>query len=127
VPVPTPPGGSSIIQIKIEPDPVRYSGRPITDVAGCRILAHTWFYTQIVHNTTGKEVTLNLRENFFDGRFTSKNEALINLERNGTARIETRWCSGYPTQHYAQTRYSGRTSDGEKITISGPWVVLHAK
>ena len=112
------------MSIRIDPDPVPYSGRPITDVSSCRILEHTWFYIQVIHNNTGRRVTFTERENFFDGRFTSKNGSTINLEPNGTVRLDTKWCSGYGTFHYAQTRFKGRTEDGEQITLSGPWVRL---
>ena len=116
-----------MVSIKIDPDPVPYSGRPITDVTSCRILAHTWFYTQVLHNNTGKRVTFTERENFFDGRFTSKNGSTINLEPNGTVRIDTKWCSGYPTFHYAQTRYKGFDEDKNPVTLSGPWVRLNPR
>jgi hypothetical protein len=112
--------------VKADPEPVQYSGRPITDVTACRILPHTWFYKQIVSNNTGRRVVVTERENFFDGRFTSKSGGFT-LEPNGSITLETRWCSGYPTFHYAQTRFKARDEDGNPLTLSGPWVRLQPK
>ena len=126
VPVPTPPSTHFRVRLKIDPEPVPYSGQAITDVAACRNLKHTWFYDQYIHGETGVAVTFPERENFFDGRFTSKNGETIRLAGNGTVVLRTRWCSGYATFHYTQTRFKGKDEYGEAITISGPWARLLA-
>lgn len=126
VPVPTPPSTHYRIKLKVDPESVPYSGRPITDVRSCQILRHTWFYDQHLHAETGIALTITERENFFDGRFTSRNTERIRIEGNGTVILKTRWCSGYGKFHYAQTRFKGQDDNGEPFTISGPWVRLLA-
>ena len=127
VPVPTPPSTHPRVSIKIDPEPVTYSGRPITDVASCRILPHTWFYDVYLHGETGVTVTFSERENFFDGRFTSRSGQTITLGPNGTVVLHVRWCSGYPKFHYTQHRFKGKDEYGEAVTISSPWVRLYAR
>jgi hypothetical protein len=67
---------------------------------------------------------LTERENFFDGRFTSKNPETIRMEGNNGAVLHTRWCSAYPKPHYAQTRFKGKDDNGEPIVLVGAWVRL---
>lgn len=124
VPVPTPPSTHFRVRFKIDPEPVPHSGKPITDTRSCRDLKYTWYYDQYIHGETGVPVTFTERENFFDGRFVNKNTQTIRLEGNGTVVLRTRWCSGHPIFHYAQTRFKGKDENGEPITISGPWVRL---
>ena len=126
VPVPTPPGTHFRLRFKLDPDPVPHSGRPITDVTACRNLKHTWYYDQIVHAETGIGLTIQERENFFDGRFVSKNTQKISIAGNGTAVLKTRWCSGYGIFHYTQTRFKMTDDEGAQFTVSGPWVRLQA-
>ena len=95
-------------------------------VAGCRNLPHTWYYDQSLHNETDVTVELVERENFFDRRFTSRNTEKINIGKYDTVILHTRWCSGHPTFHYAQTRFKGRDNNGENIVLNGPWVRLFA-
>jgi hypothetical protein len=123
MPVPTPPSTHSRVSIKIDPEPVAYSGERINTFS-CRDNRHTWFYDQHIHGETGVVVSLAERENFFDGRFTSKNTESIRLAGNGTVVLHTRWCSAYPKPHYTQTRFKGTDEYGEKVEISGPWVRL---
>lgn len=124
VPVPTDPDVSPKMHIMIEPEPVTHSGVPVP-VASCATNhPYTWYYEQILINDRGLAVTFTQRENFFDGRYTSTNPEVIQIRGNGTVRIQTRWCSGYPKPHYAQTRFKGRDETGEPIEISAPWVRL---
>lgn len=124
VPLPTPPSTHARVRIKIDPEPVPYSGQRITDVSSCRNLEHTWFYDQIVHAETGIGITIQIRENFFDGRFVSRSTEKIWIPGNGTAVLKTRWCSGYRVAHYTQTRIKFTDDDGGEFTVSGPWVRL---
>jgi hypothetical protein len=89
-------------------------------------LHYTWYYDQYLHEAEGQPVKFTERENFFDGRFSSKNGSTIELAGNGTAILHTRWCSAIPTPHYTQTRFTGTDGSGAPITISGPWVRLLA-
>ena len=80
---------------------------------------------QIVHNQTGITITFTERENFFDGRFTSKVSQTLELKPNGTFHLFTKWCSGYRIFHYSQTRFRGKDENNNPIEISGPWVRLN--
>lgn len=114
------------VRLKVDPEPVPHSGTPITDNNYCRPLKYTWFYDQYIHAETGVQVIFSERENFFDGRFASKNNETLTLNGNGTIVLKTRWCSGYGVFHYTQTRFKGKDEYGEPVTISGPWVRLLA-
>lgn len=123
VPVPTPPNTHFRVNVRVDPNPVPYSGVPVPLFA-CRDNRHTWYYDQLLQSDTGIGVTLTERENFFDGRFVSKNSTTIRLEGNNGAKLQTRWCSAFPGPHYAQTRFKGKDDNGELITLSGPWVPM---
>ena len=125
-PAPTPPSTHMRVLIKIDPDPVPHSGKRITDVAACtgEEMKYTWYYDQIIHADTGVRVFLSERENFFDGVFTGRSSGTLDLPPNGTIVLHSRWCSGNPEFHYAQTRYKGKDDYGASVEISGPWVRL---
>ena len=123
VPVPTPPSTHHRLSLKVDPEPVPYSGTPVP-LFSCRDNRHTWYYDQYLHSETGIGVTFHERENFFDARFTGKNSESIRLNGNATVILRTRWCSAYAKPHYAQTSFKGQDDNGEPITISGPWVRL---
>jgi hypothetical protein len=123
VPVPTPPSTHFRIHIKIDPERVPYSGVPVP-LFSCRDNRHTWYYDQHLITDTGIGVTFTERENFFDGRFVSKNTTSVRIEGNTGVILSTRWCSAYPTPHYAQTRFKGKDDNGEPITITGPYVAM---
>lgn len=125
-PIPSPPNTHPRIKVLVNPEPVPYSGRPITDTARCRDLKHTWYYEQVLHTETGIPVTITERENFFDGRFVNKVVETIRIGGNGTARLNSRWCSGYPIFHYAQTRFKGKDDEGNPVVLNGAWVRLMA-
>lgn len=112
------------VRIIVDPEPVPYSGQPITDSPSCRNLRHTWFYEQKVHGETGIGITIQIRENFFDGRFVNRNSEKIWIRGNGTAVLKTRWCSGYKIFHYAQTRFKFTDDEGGQFEVNGPWVRL---
>lgn len=112
--------------LKVDPEPVAHSGKPITDVAACRNLKYTWYYDQIVHAETGIGITIQWRENFFDGRFTSKNSEKIWIKGNGTVVLKTRWCSAFGRFHYTQARFRFTDDEGGQFEVSGPWVRLNA-
>jgi hypothetical protein len=124
VPVPTDPTTSPKMHVMIEPEPVMHSGVPVPTVSCQTNHPYTWYYEQVLVNDRGLALTLNQRENFFDGRYTSTNPEVIQIRGNGTVRIQVRWCSGYAKPHYAQTRFKGRDETGEPIEFSAPWVRL---
>jgi len=124
VPVPTDPTTSPKMHITIEPEPVTHSGVPVPTLSCQTNHPYTWYYEQVLVNDRGLALTLNQRENFFDGRYTSTNPEVIQIRGNGTVRIQVRWCSGYAKPHYAQTRFKGRDETGEPIEFSAPPVRL---
>ena len=123
VPMPTPPNTHFRVSVRVDPNPVPYSGVPVA-LFSCRDNRHTWYYDQLLSTDTGIGVTLTERENFFDGRFVSRNPTTIRIEGNNGAKLQTRWCSAFTGPHYAQTRFKGKDDNGEVITLSGPWVPM---
>jgi hypothetical protein len=111
--------------MKIDPDPVPYSGKRI-EIFSCRDLKHTWYYEQVLHSNTHLAITFTERENFFDGRFVNKIADTIQVAGNATVRVSTRWCSAFPRAHTAQTRFKGRDRDNNPVTITGVVVRLLA-
>ena len=124
VPVPTDPTVSPKMHIMINPEPVTHSGVPVPIASCATNHPYTWYYDQVLVNDTGLAVTFTQRENFFDHRYSSTNPEVIQIRGNGTVTIHSRWCSGYPKPHFAQTRFKGRFEDGEPFEISAPWVRL---
>lgn len=111
------------VMLRINPDPVLFSGVPVP-LAGCRDLAHTWYYEQIIHAQTGIPFRLTERENYFDGYLVSRTNENIYVEGNGTARINSRWCSAFGMAHTAQHRFKGKDDEGNDIIVNGPVVRL---
>jgi hypothetical protein len=123
IPMPTPPSTHTRLHIKINPEPVTHSGVAVPTF-GCRDHRYTWYYDQHLISDTGVKVIFTERDNFFDGRFSSKNGSTIELPGNREVILHTRWCSSYPKPHYTQTRFKGRDEYNEPVEISGPWVRL---
>lgn len=124
VPVPTPPSTHfRLTPMKVDPEPVSHSGTPV-GIFSCRDLQYTWYYDQHLNAETSVPVTFTDRENFFDGRFVSRNTETIRLVVHVPVILHTRWCSAFPKPHYAQTRFNGKDDNGDPVTISGPWVRL---
>jgi len=111
------------VQLRINPDPVPFSGVAVP-LASCRELAHTWYYEQIIHAQTGIAFHITERENYFDGRLVSRVAENINVEGNGTARLNSRWCSAFGMAHTAQHRFKGVDADGNPFVVNGPLVRL---
>jgi hypothetical protein len=111
------------VLLRVNPDPVPFSGVPVP-LAGCRDLAHTWYYEQVIHAQTGIPFRLTERENYFDGYFVSRTNENIYVDGNGTARINSRWCSAFGMAHTAQHRFKGKDDEGNDIIVNGPVVRL---
>lgn len=121
VPVPKPPSTHQRLHIRITPEPVPHSGVP---TGNCQGLPYTWYYDQELITDTGVEVVFDERHNFFDGRFSSKNTARVQIPGNNSVVVHTRWCSAIPVPHYTQTRWIGKDQYNEPVEIEGPWVRL---
>jgi hypothetical protein len=114
------------VTITVNPNPVEHNGTPITDAAGCRNVAYTWFYDQQFRETGGSTVTFTNRIDLFDDRETNNTATNLVVPAGGTASIRSRWCSSNKAQHSAQTRWTGTDAAGRSITVLGPRVTLSA-
>lgn len=123
VPVPKPPTTHSRLRIRITPEPVQHSGTRVP-TTGCRDHPYTWYYDQELITDTGVTVVFDERQNFFDGRFSSKNTTRVSVPGNNSVVVHTRWCSSFAKPHYTQTRWIGKDDYNEPVEIEGPWVRL---
>ena len=122
-PVPTEPSNHERLHVKIDPEPVPHSGKPV-GTRSCRDNRFTWYYDQIIATDTGVPIKITKRENFFDGRYVNKSEDSFQVAGNNSVTVHTRWCSGWARPHYTQTRLFGQDDNGREFIFSGPWVRL---
>ena len=115
------------MQVTITPNPVAFSGLPITDSAGCAGSANTWFYKQTLNESGGAAVTFTSRVDRFDQRIvnTLSNLALA-VPAMGSLTLSSRWCSSAAVAHTAQSSFSGTDANGNAVTIDGPVVNLQS-
>jgi hypothetical protein len=114
------------VTVEINPNPVPFSGQPVTDAGpGCQNVKNTWFYDQVFTETGGSEVTFRNRTDTFDG-FTVNELSGLNIvvQANGKLTLHTRWCSGNPTDHTARSSFTGTDANGKMVTVTGPAVKL---
>ena len=122
---PPPQAGAGAVQITIVPNPVPYSGQPITDDAGCANRNNTWYYDQVLKEVGGADVVLTNRVDTFDGWPVYERSNLnIAIPANGTVTIKTRWCSASSSEHNAHSTFSGKDTKGNPITATGGVVRL---
>jgi hypothetical protein len=119
------PNPTGSVKVAINPDPVPFSGVPVTDDPGCATLPNTWYYQQVFTETAGSAVTLTSRIDFFDG-FTINNITgiAIDIPAKGTTSLGARWCSGNKTNHTAQSTFSGVDSRGNPVVVNTPVIKL---
>jgi hypothetical protein len=122
---PPPPPNKGSVVLSINPNPVPYSGQPVTDTPECADLTHTWFYDQIFQETGGSTVKFTARIDSFDG-FVVNNLTGIDIvvPALGTLTLRARWCSGNPTAHTALSTFSGVDDRGELVNITTPTIRL---
>jgi hypothetical protein len=129
-PAPTPapapaPVTTANVQITITPNPVAFSGQPITDAASCAGSKNTWFYEQNLKENGGAAVTLTSRTDKFDERVVNNTTNLnLAIPAMGATTIQSRWCSSQAVAHTAQSSFSGTDANGHTITVDGPLVNL---
>ena len=129
-PAPNPPPANNAkanVNVAIRPNPVPFSGAPITDVASCAGSPNTWFYDQIFTETAGVAVRFTARTDMFDGRVTNNGSADINVPARGTTTIRSRWCSASSVSHTARSTFTGTDANNNPITASGGEVQLRSK
>ena len=125
-PTPTLPPSTGSVTVEINPNPVPFSGQPVTDAGpGCQGLKNTWFYDQVLTESGGSEVTFRNRTDTFDGFVVNEISGLnIVVQANGTLTLHSRWCSGNPTEHTARSSFTGTDATGKMVTVTGPIVKL---
>src|SRR6185436_6578517 len=130
-PAPTPPAntnGTANVNVDIRPNPVPFSGAPITDAASCAGSANTWFYEQVFTETAGAAVLFSQRTDEFDGRVTSANASTsITVPARGSFTLKSRWCSASSVSHTAKSTFYGTDANGHQITVSGGTVQLRSR
>ena len=124
---PTNTNSTANVNIEIRPNPVPFSGAPITDAASCASSPNTWFYDQVFTETAGVAVHFTNRTDTFDGRVTNNGAADITVPANGTVTIHSRWCSAAAVSHTAKTTFTGTDTNGHTINASGGDVQLRSK
>jgi hypothetical protein len=123
VPVPKPPSTHPRVRIRITPEPVPHSNTRVPTTS-CRDHQYSWYYDQELITDTGVTVVFDERQNFFDGRFTSKNMSRVSIPGNNSVIVHTRWCSSFAKPHYTQTRWIGKDDYNAEVVLEGPWVRL---
>jgi hypothetical protein len=115
------------VEVAINPNPVPFSGQPITDAPSCAGSPNTWFYDQVLTETGGANVTITGRIDRFDGRVVNdRNDVNIDIAARGSTTLRSRWCSAQASAHTAQTTFSGRDASGNTFSVEGPTVQLQA-
>jgi hypothetical protein len=113
-------GAAATVQISVNPNPVPFSGAPITDTAECANYANTWFYDTVLLENGGGNVTFTSRVDLFDGKTANNITGLkIVLGPHDTVVLHTRWCSGASTSHSAQSIFGGVDGNGTAVTATG--------
>jgi hypothetical protein len=124
---PVPPSGTGAMQVTVSPNPVPFSGQPITDIASCANRPNTWFYDQVLRETGGVAVTVTRRVDTFDGAAGSATNPNLRIAANGSTTVRTRWCSVSSSAHTAQSSFSGTDANGRTWSVTGAVVRLNAK
>jgi hypothetical protein len=119
------PNATGSVKVAINPNPVPFSGVPVTDTPGCATLPNTWYYDQVFTETAGAAVTLTSRIDFFDGFTVNNIEGIsIDIPAKGSTTLKARWCSGNKTNHTAQSTFSGVDSRGNPVVVNTPIIKL---
>ena len=126
-PPPPPPPATGSVEVTLNPNPVPFSGQPVTDAASCAGSKNTWFYEQVLKETGGAAVTFTSRIDKFDERVVNA-VTNLNLEvpANGSITIASRWCSAQRVAHTAQTTFSGTDANGHAVSADGPVAALRS-
>jgi hypothetical protein len=118
--------GTGGVVVTVNPNPVPFSGKPITDVAGCERRNNTWYYEQVLEETGGVAVTFTTEVDAFDGFVVNSNTVNIAVPARGKITLNPRWCSATAEKHTAQSTFMGVDARGNPITVKGPMVNLMA-
>ena len=129
---PTPAPNSSVgrtgsVTVTVNPNPVPFSGKPITDVAGCAKRNNTWYYELTLKESGGAPVTFSAQIDAFDGFVVNNLTGIkITIPANGEVKLNPRWCSSTSGKHTSQHTFSGTDSSGNAINLQTPLINLMA-
>jgi hypothetical protein len=111
--------------VTINPNPVPFSGQPITNVSSCANSKNTWFYDQVLRETGGSTVTFTQRVDKFDGNTVNNLTGLsIVVQANSSTTLSSRWCSATATDHTAESTFTGTDASGNTVTATAGTVRL---
>ena len=121
-------GRTGNISVTVNPNPVPFDGKPITDVAGCERRNNPWYYELTLKESGGAPVTFTAQIDAFDG-FVVNNLTGINLRvpANCEVKLNPRWCSATNSRHTAQHTFTGTDSNGNSINLQTPVINLMGK
>jgi hypothetical protein len=127
----TPPssatGRTGSISVTVNPNPVPFDGKPITDVAGCARRNNTWYYELTLKESGGAPVTFTSQIDAFDGFVVNNLTGIkVSVPANGEVKLNPRWCSSTSSKHTAQHTFSGTDSNGNAINLQTPVINLMA-
>ena len=125
-PGPQTPGGTNAVQVTINPNPVPFSGVPVTDTPDCATKKNTWYYDQVFTEMSGNGVTFTNRVDFFDGFAVNNFGINYNIPARASSTLKARWCSGNATAHTAQSTFNGVDSKGAAVSLTTPVIRLMA-
>ena len=124
----TPPAQlNGAIKLTVNPNPVPFSGKPITDLASCRNRNNTWYYEVKLEETGGVEVVFHTQLDGFDGFVvnTKTNQRIV-VPAKGSVTLNPRWCSSTSGKHTSQHTFTGADANGKAITVSTGVINLNA-
>lgn len=127
-PPPSPSTGrTGSVTVTINPNPVPFNGKPITDIAGCARRNNTWYYELTLRESGGAPVTFNAQIDAFDGFVVNNLTGIkVVVPANGEIKLNPRWCSSTSAKHTAQHTFSGTDSNGNAVNLQSPLVNLMA-
>lgn len=123
-PTPTTPPVARL-EITNSPNPVPWSGAPITTGA-CVGFANTWFYTTVLTETAGTAVNVTTTTNIIDGNQQIDLTGSIAINARGSATVPRQFCFGPATPHTIQATFRGTDANGQAVVASSPVVTLLA-
>ena len=120
-------GRTGTVSVTVNPNPVPFDGKPISDIAGCARRNNTWYYELTLKETGGAPVTFNSQIDALDG-FVVNNLTGVKVEvpANGEMKLNPRWCSSTSGKHTAQHTFSGTDSNGNAVNLQTPIINLMA-
>lgn len=117
---------SGAIAVTVSANPVLFSGAPSSLCSGN---LNTWYYNQVIRETSGVGVTIQRRTSTFNGTVVSDVSSNYVIAANGTLNFgTTTWCAtGSDQSITVATTWYGVDARGRSWTYVGPSVILLAR